>query len=81
MSDPQGRAAHKFLSLGIYLSRNWGLGRGREYDRQGCTLKKFIFLPPPFLIYIFSPTEINYNEGVRAAGEKFSAFFCNFVYF
>ena len=35
-----------------------------------------------FLIYIFSPTEIYYNEGVHAAGERFSGFFsCNFVYF
>ena len=38
-----------------------------------------IFVPPPFLIYIFSPTEIYFIKGVRAAGEKFSAFFCNFV--
>ena len=54
-------------------------------NNQGCILNlKFIFLPflpPPFLIYIFSPTEFYYNEGVREAGEKFSAFFCNFVYF
>ena len=27
-----------------------------------------IFAPPPFLIYIFSPTEIYYNEVVCAAG-------------
>jgi len=31
-----------------------------------------IFAPPPFLIYIFSPTEIYYNV---------QPFFCNFVYF
>ena len=30
--------------------------------------------PPPFLIYIFSPTD-NYSEGVRAAGENFQPFF------
>ena len=50
---------------------------------QGCILNlKFIFCPPPFLIYIFSPNEIYYIEGVRAAGEKFSAFFLgNFVNF
>ena len=40
-----------------------------------------IFAPPPLLIYISSPTEIYYNDGVRAAGEKLSAFFCNLVYF
>ena len=40
-----------------------------------------IFCPPPFLIYIFAPTEIYYNEGVCAAGDQFSTFFCNFVYF
>jgi len=35
---------------------------------------KFI-LPPPFFIYIFSPTEFFFNEGVRAAGENISDFF------
>jgi len=40
-----------------------------------------IFSLPPFLIYIFSPNEIYYNEVVRAAGGTFSAiifFFFNF---
>ena len=36
---------------------------------------KLIFLPPPLLDIYFSPTEIYYNEGVRAAGEQFSAYF------
>ena len=39
------------------------------------------YRPPPLLELYFSPGEIYYNEGVRAAGEKLSAFFCNFVYF
>ena len=30
-----------------------------------------LFAPPPFLIYIFSPNEIYYNEGMRAASETF----------
>ena len=48
---------------------------------QGCILNlKFIFLPPPLLIYIFSPTEIYYYKGVRAAGEKFSAFIFVILY-
>ena len=38
--------------------------------------KIHIFVPPPF----FSSTEIYYNEGVRAAGEKFE-FFLQFLYF
>ena len=41
-----------------------------------------IFAPPPFFfIYIFSPSEIYYNQAVRAAGEKFSAFFVQFCTF
>ena len=40
---------------------------------------KFRFLPS-FLIYIFSPNKIYYNEGVRAASGKLSAFlqYCKF---
>ena len=38
--------------------------------------KIHILVPPPF----FSSTEIYYNEGVRAAGEKFE-FFLQFLYF
>ena len=51
--------------------------------KQGCILKFEIdFLPPPpFLIYIFSPNVIYYIEGLCAAGEKFSAFFVNFINF
>ena len=45
----------------------------------GVYIKFEIHIPPPFLIYIFSPTEIYVNEGVRAACEKFAAFFCSFV--
>ena len=44
---------------------------------QGCVYIKFeihIFAPPPFLIEIFAPNEIYYNEWMRAAGEKWSAF-------
>ena len=37
---------------------------------------KFEMYFPPFLIYIFSPNEIWYNEGVRALDEKFSGRFC-----
>ena len=49
---------------------------------QGCILNcKWIFLSPPFLIYIFSPNEIYYNEGVRAAVENILAFFLQFCIF
>jgi len=40
-----------------------------------------IFSLPPFLIYIFSPNEIYYNEVVRAAGGTFSAIFFFFFNF
>ena len=51
-------------------------------DISGVYIKFEVHIsPPPFLIYTFSPTEIDSNEGVRAACEKFSALFCNFVYF
>ena len=36
--------------------------------------------PPPFLIDIFSPNEISYNEVMRAAGEKIAAFFWAILY-
>ena len=49
-------------------------------SNQGCILNLKSISPPPFLIYIFPPNE-TYYEGVRAAGEKYSAFFCNFVNF
>ena len=39
------------------------------------------FSPLPFLIYIFSPTEIYYNEGVLPQAKNFETFFSNFVYF
>ena len=35
----------------------------------------YFFAPPPFLIYIFSPNENYYDEGVQIAGEIFLAFF------
>ena len=61
----------------MYIEMTLYLETGLEMTltlTQGCVLNlKFIFLPPsPFLIYISSPTEIYY---------KFSAFFCNFLYF
>ena len=41
----------------------------------------YIFDPPtPFLINIFSPAEMYYNEWVRRAGEKLSAFFFAILY-
>ena len=40
-----------------------------------------IFAPPPFLSYIFSPTEIHYNQGVCAAEEKFVTLFLQFCIF
>ena len=55
-----------------------------NFVHQGFILKfKFIFLPPPppLLDFYFFPTEIYYNEGVRAAGEKLSAFFLQFCIF
>ena len=56
----------------------WGGGG----PRQGCILKlKFKFRPPPlFLIYIFSPTKIYYNEWVCTAKKKLSAFFFAILY-
>ena len=39
------------------------------------------FAPIPFLIYIFSPTEIYYNEGVLPQAKNYETFFSNFVYF
>ena len=35
---------------------------------------------PPLLIYVSFPTEIYYNDGVRATGEKLSAFFFAILY-
>ena len=38
------------------------------------------FCPPPFLIDIFAPIATCHNDGVRAAGEKCSAFFGQILY-
>ena len=35
---------------------------------------------PPLLDHYFSPNEIKYNDGVRAADEKFSAIFCAILF-
>ena len=48
---------------------------------QGCIFEIHIFAPRPFLIYIFSPNEIWYKEGVRAAGELGELFRLCLCYF
>ena len=54
-----------------------------DYVKTGVYIKSeiHIFAPPTFLIYIFSPTDIYYNEGVYVSGEKFSASFFQFCIF
>ena len=55
----------------------------KDIGISGVSNLKLIFLAPPplSLIIFFGPKEIYYNGWMRAAGENFQAFFCNFVNF
>ena len=48
---------------------------------SGVYIKREIHIPPPFLDLYFSPKKIYYIEVVCATGEKFKAFFYNFLNF